>query len=163
MTMNTEFVAITIPSTTRQRYLGGMAALNFPSPMGTGDWHRKATFYIDHGDHRPRSFICGTGCETDTNKMLGDVGIYDCTAILNNLRIPHESEIAYAASHARACADLALTSVMHGGSPEFVVLDDWMPQDSDKQEIFDLLDKAIFFLSEEQKSKVIKWKQENVE
>jgi hypothetical protein len=95
--------------------------------------------------------------------MLGDAGIYDCTAILDDLRIPHESTVAYAANHARACADLVLQAVIRGMTPEFVVLDDWMPRDSDKQRVFELLDKALFQLNASQKRAVLEWQCRNAE
>ena len=114
---------ITVPATSRARYLGGMAALNLPADSGTGDWHMEQTFFRQR-ETRSRSFISGEGCPTDTNHLLGDEGIYDCTGKLDALGIPHESEAAYAASHARACADLVLGAVMRGERPDFVTLDD---------------------------------------
>lgn len=112
-------------------------------------------------EKQPLSFISGEGCPTNTNAILGDEGIYDCTAILDNLRIPHESAVAYAANHARAIADLVLGTVMRDGSPEFVVFDDWMPRDSDKQQVFDLLEKAHGHLTGEQQNRVLAWKRKN--
>ena len=151
---------ITLPATSRLCYLGGMAALNLPSPTGTGDWHTEQTFFRQR-EKRSRSFISGVGCPTDTTPMLGDTGVYDCTATLDELGIPHESAVAFAASHARACADLVLASVMRGVSPDFVALDDWMPRDSDKQQVFDLLAKALGHLTAEQRDKVLRWQKKN--
>jgi len=103
--------AITVPATSRLRYLGGMAALNLPSPTGTGDWHMVQTFF---GPRKKlsRSFISGAGCQTDTTSILGDAGVYDCSEVLDELGIPYEGDVAYAASHARACADLVLAAVL---------------------------------------------------
>lgn len=151
---------ITIPATSRLHYLGGMAALNLPSPAGTGDWHLEQTFFRPR-EKRSRSFISGAGCQTDTTPALGDAGIYDCTAILEELGIPHERAVAYAANHARATADLVLAAVQRGESPDFVVLDDWMPRDSDKLQVFDLLAKAFGHLSTEQQDKVLEWERKN--
>ena len=151
---------ITVPATTPLHYLGGMAALNLPSPTGTGDWHMEQTFFRQR-EKRSRSFISGVGCPTDTTSMLSDAGIYDCTAMLDELGIPHESAVAYAASHARACADLVLSAVMHDRPLDFVTLDDWMPRDSDKQQVFDLLAKALDHLTAEQKDKVLQWQRRN--
>jgi hypothetical protein len=152
--------AITIPATSRLHYLGGMAALNLPSPTGTGDWHMEQTFFRTR-EKRSRSFISGAGCPTDTTSILGDVGVYDCTSVLDELGIPHESVVAYAANHARAIADLVLAAVLRGESPNFVVLDDWMPRDSDKQQVFDLLARALGHLAVEQKCKVFQWIHKN--
>ena len=148
---------ITIPPTTRQRYLGGMAALNLPSDKGTGDWHLIQTFFRER-EQLPLFFITGEGCPTNTNPLLGDVGIYDCTSALKGISVPHEGDKAYAANHARAITDLVIGTVLRGGSPAFVGLDDWMPKDTDKQEVFELLDLAWPHLSTEYQSKVLEWK-----
>ena len=68
------------------RYIGGMAALNLPSPTGTGDWHFVKTFERER-QHRSRSFISGAGCLTDTSDLLGDAGIYEATELLRTLGI----------------------------------------------------------------------------
>lgn len=151
---------ITIPATSRSRYLGGMAALNLPSATGTGDWHFEQTFYRQR-DKRSRSFISGTGCPTDTTALLGDAGVYDCTATLDELGIPHEGAVAWAANHARACADLVLAAVMRGVQPDFVTLDDWMPRDEDKRQVFDLLAKAVGYLPVGQQDEVARWQKKN--
>jgi hypothetical protein len=137
-----------------------MAALNLPSPTGTGDWHMEQTFFFPR-QKRSRSFISGTGCQTDTTPLLGDTGIYDCTSILDELHIPHESAVAYAANHARATADLVLGAILRGSIPNFVVLDDWMPRDSDKQQVFNLLAKAREHLHTEQQDKLLEWQRKN--
>ena len=93
--------------------------------------------------------------------LLGDAGVYDCTAILDDLGIPHESAVAYAANHARATSDLVLAAVLQGESPDFIVLDDWMPRDSDKQQVFDLLAKALEHLTADQQNQVLGWKRKN--
>lgn len=158
--MKAMLAPVTIPATSRLHYLGGMAALNLPLPTGTGDWHMEQTFFRPR-ERRSRSFISGVGCPTDTTEILGDLGVYDCTAVLDELGIPHESTIAYAANHARATADLILAAVLRGESPDFVVLDDWMPRDNDKQQVFDLLAKALEHLTQEQQEKVLEWERKN--
>ncbi|RMS04957.1 hypothetical protein ALP73_200145 [Pseudomonas coronafaciens pv. garcae] len=145
-----------IPATSKLIYLGGMAALNLPSATGTGDWHMHQTFFRPRQSFS-RSFISGKGCATDTLDMLGDSGIYDCTSILKSLGIPHEGTNAFAANHARATADIVLDAVMRGGSPDFVVLDDWMPRLSDKHEVLKLLHKAQEFLIIEQQAVLHAW------
>jgi hypothetical protein len=163
MAMDEDHV-ITIPPTTRERYLGGQAALNLPLPEGTGDWHMVDTFFMTRAtrpDWHPAALIFGKGCRLDTNPLLGDIGIYDCTDKLDELGIPHESKDAFAADHARAIADLVLCAVMEGGNPAFVILDDWMPGDEDKQKVYELLERALAGLTLEQKDKVLAWKEAN--
>jgi hypothetical protein len=151
---------VLIPETSKQRYLGGMGALNLPSPKGTGDWHMLQHFFMPELKPSP-SFISGEGCMTNTNHLLGDRGIYDCTAILDAIQVPYETSPVYAASHARATADLVLSAILSNGSPRYVVLDDWMPCDSDKQEVFDLLEVAMKQLNHKQKEQVLLWKHKN--
>lgn len=150
----------TLPATSKQVYLGGMAALNLPSPAGTGDWHMIHTYFRPR-QKRSRSFVSGTGCSTDTNSMLGDEGIYDCTEILDRLGIPYALRPVYAASHARATADLVLDALMQGLSPGFVVLDEWMPRDADKRQVFALLAKAVPCLSIQQLEHLLLWRLKN--
>ncbi len=130
------FYTITIPATSRNRYLGGLSALNLPSPAGTGDWHMTETFFIPR-KKRPLSFICGDGCVVNTNHIFGNTGIYDCTEILDELRIRHESAIAYAANHARAIADLLLVAVIRRQPTNHVVLEDWMPGKENSKEVYE--------------------------
>ena len=143
-------------------YIGGKAALNISSEKGTGDWHMLATFFVKNPTGvRALSFISGEGCPTDTVWIFGDEGIYDCTEKLAYQRIPHEGERAYAASHARATADLVIGWILRGGTANFVCLDDWMPRDSDKQEVYDLIDKAMPHLNDEQQTKAREWLRRN--
>ncbi|HGY2327138.1 TPA: hypothetical protein ACNVQ0_006485 [Pseudomonas aeruginosa] len=138
------------------RYIGGMAALNLPSSTGTGDWHFWQTFERERR-HRSRSFISGAGCATDTTALLGDAGIYEVSELLRTLGIRFEGGTAYAASHARACADLVLAAVMRGLSPDFVTLDDWMPREIDKQAVHCLIDRALPRLDATQAEAVKAW------
>lgn len=153
-------MTITIPTTSPMRYLSGMAALNLPSPTGTGDWHMEQTFFRSR-EKRSRSFISGLGCATDTTPLLGDTGVFDCTTLLDDLKIPHVEAPVYAANHARAIADLVLAAVLRNESPDFVRLDDWMPRDSDKQEVFDLLSIALPQLRSEHQKTILTWKNKN--
>lgn len=151
-----ELGAITIPATSRERYLGGTAALNLPSATGTGDWHMMQTFFRPR-QTRSRSFISGAGCATNTNHLLGERGVFDCSALLRELHIPFEGEAAYAADHARAIADLVFGAVLRGESPDFVVLDDWMPRNSDKELVFDLMAGALDKISPGERTTIRAW------
>lgn len=154
---------VIIPRTSRLHYLGGMAALNLPSPLGTGDWHMEQTFRNRQGNKLSRSFISGVGCATDTTALLGDAGIYDCTQIINDLKIPHDSEPVFAANHARAIADLVISSILRDITPNHIQLDDWMPRETDKQSVFDLLNIAAPHLTEDQRGLVAAWANKNRE
>lgn len=151
---------ITIPATSRLHYLGGMAALHLPSTNGTGDWHMEQTFFQSR-EKRSRPFISDTGCPTDTTPLLGEVGIFDYTHLLDDLGIPHEGEVAYAANLVRTTADLVLGAVLRGQAPDFFTLDDWMPRHSDKQQDFDLLAMAYHHLTADQQDKTREWERRN--
>lgn len=151
---------VTIPITSRHRYIGGMAALNIPSIRGTGDWHMEQTFFRPRNS-RSRSFISGEGCLTNTLSILGDSGVFECSEQLKELGIPYEGECVYAANHARAIADLVLGAIMRGVSADFVVLDDWMHEEKDKCDVFDLLETSMQGICDENRIKVIEWMDEN--
>lgn len=110
---------------------------------------------------RSRSFIAGAGCETDTTELLGDRGIFECSEVLDAMGIRRLPGKAYAATHARAIADLVLSAVLHDESPEFLQLDDWMPRASDKQEVFELLAIAYPKLNDHQQEKIRTWESRN--
>lgn len=151
-----------IPETSPDRYVGGMAALNLPTAIGTGDWHQVQTFFRPHR-RLSRSFISGVGCPTDTTALLGRTGIVDCTQVVEQLRIPHQGLRVFAATHARAVADLVLGAVQRGESPDFVDLDDFMPRPEDKREVFDLLQMATAKLDGNARQQVNAWQTKNVD
>lgn len=105
--------------------------------------------------------MAGSGCEVDTIHYLGDKGIFECSSLLDELKIPRPPGKAYAASHARAIADLVLAAVINNGSPDFIPLDDWMPYEHNKKEVFDLINLAIQKLDSSQTNKIRQWLQKN--
>lgn len=152
----------TIPATSTTRYLSGRPALNLISEDGTGDWHFVQTFCRDRVISG-RFAIVGEGCETNTNTYLGNAGIYDCTALLDEQRIQHESTPAFAANHARAIADMVIAESLLGRLADFAILDDWMPRPRDKQKVYDLLAQAKAKLPELARKMVLEWEAANSE
>lgn len=152
---------IPISSTAPNRYLSGMAALNIPSAKGTGDWHMIETFFSPH-QQSSRLFITGSGCQDDTTPFLADMGVYDCSAILNSYGIPHPDGSVYAATHARAIADMVLVTILDGRFPNFIPLDDWMPRDIDKQAVFNLLETAAGRIDEAGRKRILTWIEANL-
>jgi hypothetical protein len=49
-------------------------------------------------------------------------------------------------------------AVITGGLPVFVTLDDWMPTDSDKEEVYDLLAIALPKITQSQKQIIERWR-----
>lgn len=156
--MQAQFV---IPKISEGCYLGGMAALNLPSPEGTGDWHLEQTFFR-YRDRLSRSFISGKGRPTDTTWIFGLEEIYDCTDILNSMGILYEAAPIYAASHSRAIADMVLDAVMRRESPDFIVLDDWMPFESSKAKVASLLKRTHIHLKVDELGALFLWESKQV-
>jgi len=132
---------LAIPQTSPTRYISGIVALNIPSESGTGDWHQSSIFFVPRLK-TPGSFIIELGQPFDPSELLGGVGIYDASPVLDSMRINHPEGPVYAASHARAIADLVIISLLRGTYPDHIDLDEWMPQDNDKAAVFALLRRA---------------------
>jgi hypothetical protein len=110
-----------------KRYLSGIVAVNLPFSEPTGDWHYTQTFLRPNGLESSRFLSAGGG------GVLGEAGLYDCAPALDAMGVPHPPGPVYAASHARAVADIVLDAIMHAEFPAFAALDDWMPRDEDKK------------------------------
>lgn len=149
-----------IPETNRFKYLSGMAALNIPSESGSGDWHLVETF-LKPKKASSRLFVTGVGCSDDTTPLLADAGVYECSKVLDQYKIPRPAGKVFAANHARAIVDMVVTTVLGGGSPEFITLDDWMPSDEDKQSVFSLLSLALTKIEPSKRKLVSKWMMKN--
>ncbi|HTV74149.1 MAG TPA: hypothetical protein VME66_10620 [Candidatus Acidoferrales bacterium] len=132
---------LTIPATSPTKYLSGVVALNLPADGTSGDWHYEQTF-LRPRTRTPRTFLAGDGQPTDTSLLLGEAGIYDCSAALDRLGIAHPAGPVYAADHVRAVADLVLGSLLRGERANHVVLDEWMPEVPDQRRVFTLLERA---------------------
>src|SRR3981081_1884443 len=98
--------SFSIPNTSPTRYLSGVVALNIISEKGTGDWHQD--LFLRPRAKVARSFIIERGQAVDPSALLGTVGISDASGMLAAMHVPHPDGPVYAASHARAIADLVL-------------------------------------------------------
>src|SRR4051812_23600347 len=97
----------TMPVTTPKHYITGMTALNIPDPQSKGgDWHFHEAFY-GRGTLPPKIFLAGEGEEWNTNTVLADFGIHECSAVLRRLGLDiSQSQRVYAANHLRAILDM---------------------------------------------------------
>lgn len=151
----------------KQLYISGMRALNINDyEFLTGDWHVHETW---HPDSNLSSFhIMGEGkiALFDTNVYLGEEGVFEASEILRTMGIPIFSPTVFAATHARAIADKiiaeAFLAIELNGSKLFRYIslhdfDDYMPEDTDKQRVYELLEKAIKLLPQEQSDHVKEW------
>jgi hypothetical protein len=119
---------IHIKQTSTKFYLSGLAALNLPSPSGSGDWHFQSVF-SENG--YTRGFYAGIGAEIYTNSLYERTGIEECSQTLKNLGIEFDGEKAYAGTHPRAIADLLADSLLRGRQANYIVLDDWLNESQD--------------------------------
>ena len=155
--------ATSLSSTTKQRYITATAALNIPCPEGTGDWHFSNCF-VQHGSYIPQQQIAGVDT-LSTHDLLGDYGIFECSKILREYGAsPLPEGKIYAANHYRAVIDMIFDLVKNGiDITGAVILDDWFPEEQEKQTVYQLMDKIMPALSLEQRKVITQWKQEQAD
>lgn len=116
-----------LPKTTPNHYITGITALNIPSPeKNSGDWHFFESFY-GRNERVAKIMLAGEGEAINTNTILGDLGIYECSSTLKEAGIPlPEPEKIYAANHYRAILDLLYHSVKDDYYPYHIDIQDWL-------------------------------------
>lgn len=133
----------TLPDTNKKHYLTGMTALNIPSPDGTsGDWHFHEAFY-GRGERKPKIFLAGEGESLNTNDILNDFGIYECSDILRKMGIiiPEGKKI-YTANHYRAILDMLYRCVkILKSSPSYLEIGDWLDNEQQQKILLENLPK----------------------
>jgi hypothetical protein len=88
------------------------------------------------------------------------MGVIDVTSILKQMGKPEFAPIVYAASHARAIADMVICNALEGkifSSVTLQDLDDWMPSNEDKERVYSLLHIALNRLPESAAILVQQW------
>lgn len=130
---------------TREHYITGKAAINFPSNDVTGGWHFLS--YFDRDSGVAKVSLAGIHYP-DTKAFFGDVGIYDVGAELARLGWPVEGRSIYMADHSRAAADMVTRWAMSDSRLCGVEIDDWFPAEEDRQLFLDLLAKGRSRLQE---------------
>lgn len=124
-----------LPDTNKKRYLTGMTALNIPAPERTGgDWHFFESFY-GRGKIKPKIFVAGEGEALNTNPILQDFGIHECSNELREMGIdlPHGKKV-YAANHYRAILDMLYECVaVFKSYPSYLTVDDWLDNEEEKR------------------------------
>lgn len=89
---------------------------------------------------------------------MGQNGIIDGTARLNKMGYYPENSPVWLADHPRACVDYLYTAVLQTGSIGRVILDDWFPNDEDKQSVYDLLNQIEPHLNAQEWENLQLWK-----
>lgn len=121
----------------REHYITGKAAINFPSPEGvTGGWHFLS--YWDRNAGVAKVSLAGIHYP-DTTEYFGDVGIVEMSQVLVRLGWPVEDRDVFIADHYRAAADMIVRWALSESQYCNVEIEDWFPGDDDKQRFVNLL------------------------
>ena len=119
----------------RERYITGKAAINFPSGSCTGG--SQFLSYWDRDTGVAKVSLAGIHYP-NTRGFFCDVGIFDVTDQLAR----HGWEVGRAlfmADHYRAVADMIVRWALSESQHCNVEIDDWFPAEADKQRLLDLL------------------------
>lgn len=129
---------------TREHYITGKAAINFPFPgVTTGGWH--VTSYWDRDSGVCKVSLAGIHF-ADTTSFLGDAGIVDATRLLAERGWHADGKTVWMADHFRAAGDLVIKWALGDSQRCSVEISDWFPADEDRQRFLGLLDAARFGL-----------------
>lgn len=146
------------PQTSNQIYISGILALNIPSEEGTGDWHMNE--YFTHA-FKERLYLFGEGQVINTNHIWGKKGISDQLSTLRKYNLINDvhKEKVFCASHPRACADLIYADVIKKGQLKTISLDEWFPNNKDKETVLEYFtDSQILNLTEIEQKRLKAWK-----
>ena len=125
---------------TREHYITGKAAINFPFPgVTTGGWH-----FLSYWDRE--SGVCKVSLAgihfSDTTAFFGDAGILDATQLLAKRGWHAEGKAVWMADHFRAAADMVIRWALSDSQHCSVEIADWFPADEDRQRFLELLGTA---------------------
>lgn len=140
-------------------YLSSYFALNLINKEATGDWH-STTFWSEKSIPN-HSHILGldgySAC--DTSKYFSDDGIFLGNSTLEKMGFERfcEGFDLYVADHFRAVADLIVLYALRGGVFSYFEFDDMMPAESDKQRVFEILNKGIPKMESDLKHIIVAW------
>ena len=112
-----------LPTTSKENYITGKAALNVPNEDNTfADWHFDETFLSGRGKIR----VAGKDTP-DTSLLLGEYGIRECGEVLRRYGVKlGDGEKVYAANHIRAILDMVLSTLAKKKIPEHVTVQDML-------------------------------------
>lgn len=125
---------------TREHYITGKAAINFPYPgVTTGGWH--VTSYWDRDSGVCKVSLAGIHLP-DTTSFFGDDGIVDTTQVLADRGWHADGKTVWMADHFRAAADMIVRWALSDSQHCSVNISDWFPADEDRQRFLDLIGAA---------------------
>lgn len=122
---------------TREHYISGKAAINFPLPgVTTGGWHYLS--YWNRGEGVAKVSLAGIHYP-DTSEFFGDVGIVEVGQVLERLGWPVQGTDVFIADHYRAAADMVVRWALSESTRCNVEIDEWFPGEEDKRRFVELL------------------------
>lgn len=138
--MNQPLFDLNLSRVTREHYITGKAAINFPFPgVTSGGWHS-----INYWDRE--SGVCKVALAgihlPDTTSFFGGAGILDATQLLADRGWPSAGQVFWMADHFRAAADLVIRWALSDSQHCSVEISDWFPSDEDRQRFLDLIGAA---------------------
>lgn len=144
--MNQPLFDLDLKRVTREHYITGKAAINFPFPgVTTGGWH--VTSYWDRDSGVCKVSLAGIHF-ADTTSFLGDAGIVDATRLLAERGWHADGKTVWMADHFRAAADMIVRWTLSDSQHCSVEISDWFPTDNDRQRFLYLLGTASSRLRE---------------
>ncbi|MBB6158548.1 hypothetical protein HDC30_005806 [Pseudomonas sp. JAI115] len=122
----------------RQHYITGKAAINFPhAGITTGGWHFLSYFNREAGVAK----VSLAGIHyPDTTGFFGDAGVIDVTEQLAKLGWFSEGRRLFMADHYRAAADMIVKWALSEAGHCNVEVADWFLSPGDRQGLLMLLD-----------------------
>ncbi|PCM50218.1 hypothetical protein CP335_08440 [Pseudomonas fluorescens] len=130
----------------RENYITGKAAINFPHPGSTtGGWHFLS--YFDRESGEAKVSLAGIHYP-DTTAYFGDLGIIDVTDELAERGWSAEGRRLYMADHYRAAADMIVRWALSESNHRSVEIDDWFSSRAERQRLLEILDTGRSKLSE---------------
>lgn len=122
---------------TREHYITGKAAINFPLPgVTTGGWHFLS--YWDRDAGVAKVSLAGVHFP-DTMEFFGNAGIVEVSQVLVRLGWLVQGTDVFIADHYRAAADMVVRWALSESTRCNVEIDEWFPDDDDKRRFVDLL------------------------
>ncbi|AYN11800.1 hypothetical protein [Pseudomonas putida] len=137
--MNQPLFDLDLKRVTRENYITGKAAINFPLPgLTTGGW-----YFLSYWDRE--AGVCKVSLAgihlPDTSAFFGDAGVLDVTEVLAERGWSSGREI-WMADHFRAAADMVVKWALSESQHCSVEIDDWFPSKADRQRFLDLVEFA---------------------
>ncbi|PMU09849.1 MULTISPECIES: hypothetical protein [unclassified Pseudomonas] len=130
----------------RQHYITGKAAINFPCPgCSTGGWHFLS--YFDRDSVVAKVSLAGIHYP-DTDAFFGDTGITDVTEQLRERGWRVEDKRLFMADHYRAAADMIVKWALSDSRHCNVEVAEWFPSPEARRHLLGVLDRGKPKLSE---------------